>query len=153
MYIAMFHMFHMSHMSHMFHMFAWVPGSENIRPTPLPLKAKRTPKLAKMASARHKSFLHPDPPGWREIPRPGFLNKTIWKNHGRKPGKWYTHILLYIYIYYNIPYNQRHIYICLYIYIYLALPRDTTSDHNSYHKKKHKKNQVVVPNMTFISLY
>ena len=30
-----------------------------------------------------------------------------------------------------------------------ALPRDTNSDHNSYHKK----NQVVVPNMTFISPY
>jgi len=35
----------------------------------------------------------------------------------------------------------------------LALPRDTNSDHNSYHKKKHQKNQVVVPNMTLISLY
>ena len=156
MYIAMFHMFHMSHMSHMFHMFAWVPGSENIRPTPLPLKAKRTPKLAKMASARHKSFLHPDPPGWREIPRPGFLNKTIWKNHGRKPGKWYTHILLYIYIYiYIIIFHiikDIYIYVYIYIYIWLCLVTLTvTTIHTT--KKKHNKNQVVVPNMTFISLY
>ena len=37
--------------------------------------------------------------------------------------------------------------------IYWALPRDTNNDHNPYHKKKHKKNQVVVPNIFFISPY